>query len=318
MGLSRWGWGLYDPTGGQMQLGKICGSLCRQEEAGRKEGCHVGPYERRLLRVIDHIHAHPAGDLSLDALADVAALSRFHFHRVFHAMTGETAAEAVRRVRMHRAACWLVQTGWPVTDVARRAGYPGVKSFARTFAAHYGLSPSAFRKRGEMTSPLLLHQRKGHQMFEVVIRDEPARRLAAVAHRGAYMEVGQSFEKLGAILGGRGLMGQMQGLVGVYYDDPSATPVKDLRSHAGAVLPDRLPAPDGLEEVRLPAGRYACLRFKGHYSGLQSAYDYLFGPWLAQSGEELGDAPAIEIYLNTPADTAADDLLTDVCMPLKG
>ena len=33
------------------------------------------------------------------------------------AMTGETAAEAVRRVRMHRAACWLVQTDAPVADV---------------------------------------------------------------------------------------------------------------------------------------------------------------------------------------------------------
>lgn len=132
------------------------------------------------------------------------------------------------------------------------------------------------------------------------------------------MEVGRSFEKLGAILGGRGLIGQMQGLIGVYYDDPNTVPVKDLRSHAGAVLPDGLAVPEGREEVRLPAGRYASLRFKGHYSGLQAAYDYLFGPWLAQSGEELGDAPAIEVYVNTPADTAPDDLLTDVCMPLKG
>jgi AraC family transcriptional regulator len=101
----------------------------------------MGPYERRLLRVIDHIHANPAGDLSLDALADVAELSRFHFHRVFHAMTGETAAEAVRRVRIQRAACWLAQTDWAVSDVARRAGYPAAKSFARTFAAQYGLTP---------------------------------------------------------------------------------------------------------------------------------------------------------------------------------
>ncbi len=31
------------------------------------------PLERRLLRVIDHIHQSPAGDLSLDALAEVAA-----------------------------------------------------------------------------------------------------------------------------------------------------------------------------------------------------------------------------------------------------
>nr|MCU0854535.1 AraC family transcriptional regulator [Paracoccaceae bacterium] len=49
-------------------------------------------YEDRLLRVLDHIAENPAGDLSLDALADVAAMSRFHWHRVFHAMTGETAA----------------------------------------------------------------------------------------------------------------------------------------------------------------------------------------------------------------------------------
>lgn len=300
-----------------MQLGKICGRGPWQGEGGKQKRYPLGPYDKRLLRVIDHIHANPAGDLSLDALANVAALSRFHFHRVFHAMTGETAADAVRRVRMHRAACWLVQTGWPTDEIARRAGYPSGKSFARAFSSRYGLTPSAFRKRGELTSPLHLHQRKGHQMFDVTIRPEPARRLAAVAHEGHYMQIGQSFEKLGAILGSRGLWGKVGGLVGVYYDDPSATPAKDLRSHAGAVLPGGEDLPEGLEEVQLPAGRYACLRFKGPYSGLQAAYDYLFGPWLAQSGEEPGEAPAIEVYLNTPADTAPDNLLTDVCMPLK-
>lgn len=40
-------------------------------------------YEKRLIRVLEYIHANPAGDLSLDALADVAAMSRFHWHRVF-------------------------------------------------------------------------------------------------------------------------------------------------------------------------------------------------------------------------------------------
>ena len=60
--------------------------------------------ERRVLRVLEHIHANPAADLSLDALADVAAMSRFHWHRLFRAVTGETAAQTVRRMRMHRAA----------------------------------------------------------------------------------------------------------------------------------------------------------------------------------------------------------------------
>jgi AraC family transcriptional regulator len=106
-------------------------------------------------------------------------------------------------------------------------------------------------------------------------------------------------------------------MIGIYYDDPDATPQKDLRSHAGVVLTPDVALPEGLEEVNLAAGRYACLRFRGHYSGAKAAYDYLFGPWLAQSGVELRDAPAMEIYLNTPADTAPDDLLTDICMPIE-
>ncbi len=66
--------------------------------------------ETRLIRVLDYIHDNPAGDLRLDTLADVAALSRFHFHRVFHAMIGEAAAQTVRRLRMYRASVALVQT----------------------------------------------------------------------------------------------------------------------------------------------------------------------------------------------------------------
>ena len=71
-------------------------------------------YEDRMLRVVAYIHDNPAGDLSLDALADVAAMSRFHWHRVFHAMTGETCAQAVRRVRLHRASVMLVQGAQPM------------------------------------------------------------------------------------------------------------------------------------------------------------------------------------------------------------
>ena len=106
----------------------------------------AGDYERRLRRVVDHIHDNPAGDLSLDRLADVAALSRFHFHRVYNAVVGETAANTVRRMRLHRAAVGLVQGTDPVAMVARRVGYPNVASFTRAFAGHYGLTP-AFRKR---------------------------------------------------------------------------------------------------------------------------------------------------------------------------
>lgn len=57
----------------------------------------LNKYEERILRVQEYIYQNPSGDLSLDRLADVAAMSRFHWHRVYRAMTGETCAQAVRR-----------------------------------------------------------------------------------------------------------------------------------------------------------------------------------------------------------------------------
>ena len=91
----------------------------------------TGRYEDRIVRLIDHILANPAGDLSLDALADVAAMSRFHWHRVFRAMTGETLAQAVRRIRMQRASYLLVMTDQPLPAIATSVGMDNLTSFTR-------------------------------------------------------------------------------------------------------------------------------------------------------------------------------------------
>jgi len=273
-------------------------------------------YERRLQRVVDHIHDHPAGDLSLDALAEVAALSRFHFHRVYTAVVGETAASTVRRMRLHRASVALVQGSDPIPVIAKRVGYPNLASFARAFAGHYGQTPAAFRTRGVLRPFPLNLARKGSLMFPVTIRIEPERRLAALPHKGPYQEIGRAFEKLGSTVAARGFHGRFGAMVGVYYDSPSDVEPAELRSHAGLEAPADLPIDPPLEEVLLPAGRHAVLTFQGPYAGLQGAYDQLFGLWLPASGEAPADSPVFEVYLNSPMDTAPKDLLTEICLPL--
>jgi AraC family transcriptional regulator len=275
-------------------------------------------YEKRLQRVVDHIHDNPTGDLSLDALADVAALSRFHFHRVYTAVVGETAANTVRRMRLHRAAVALVQGSDPLSVIAKRVGYPQIASFTRAFSGHYGLTPAAFRNRGELRPFPLLLAKKGPLMSPVTIRTDPARRLAAVPHKGPYPEIGRAFEKLGSTVAARGFYGRVGHMVGVYYDSPADVKPADLRSHAGLEAPADLPIAPPLEEVTLPAGRHAVLTFTGPYAGLPAAYDQLFGIWLPQSGETPADSPVFEVYLNSPMDTAPDDLVTEICLPLAG
>jgi AraC family transcriptional regulator len=76
--------------------------------------------------------------------------------------------------------------------------------------------------------------------------------------------------------------------------------------------------PDGLEEMSVTKGDVAVLVFKGSYSGLKTAYNYLYGEWLPNSGREMRDEPSYEVYLNSPIDTAPEELLTQICVPLKG
>lgn len=277
----------------------------------------ANPYEKRLLRVLDHIHDNPAGDLSLDALADVAAMSRFHWHRVFHAMTGETLAQAVRRVRMHRAACWLVQTDLPVAEIGRRVAYPNVQSFTRSFTESYGIGPGAFRRRGEARAPLSPFKPGARQMHDVKIEQRSATRVAGVTHTGPYIEIGRAFEQTFAILGSRGDMDKVHGMIGIYYDQPGSKPESELQSFAGAVVTDGFAPKEPLTVVELDGGEHAVLTFAGPYSGLRDAYDYLYGEWLPQSGRQPADRPPFENYLNTPRDTAPEDLRTEICIPLK-
>lgn len=192
-------------------------------------------YEDRIMRVIAYIEANLAEDLSLDTLADVAALSRFHFHRVFRGLAGETVSARVRRIRLHRAATQLMTGDAPVADIARAVGYDNLSSFTRAFAAAYGHPPAEFRAGGRLidTTP---PPKGAFPMHPVSITTRPALRIAALEHIGDYQKAGPTFEKLGAIFATRGLFAHARGMIGIYYDDPSAKPADQLRCHAGMIV----------------------------------------------------------------------------------
>ncbi len=274
-------------------------------------------YEKRLMRVLDHVYANLGGDLSLDTLADVAALSRFHFHRVFTAMTGETVAAFIRRVRLYRAVNELLDTEASLAMVARKCGYPNPKSFSRAFRDAFGQTPGAFRKRGLSRPPLRLNSKGDFEMCDVTLKDEPQRRLAMIAHRGPYITIGEAFEKAGATAMARGLGPELGAMMGLFYDDPDAVPEAELRSAAGFEIAREAEIAAPLEEIRLPGGKHAILTHKGPYTGLKTAYAFLFGDWLPKSGEVPRDTPPFELYLNTPMDTAPDDLVTLIGVALE-
>ena len=274
-------------------------------------------YEQRLARVYAHIEQNIAQELSLDALADIAAMSRYHWHRVFKAMTGETMAEAIRRIRLHKAANALIQDEAAIGDIAARVGYGNLASFSRAFSAAYGQSPQAFRDKGQRFVSAIKDLKGESKMFPISIKELPATKAAGVAHMGPYIEIGGAFQQLYGVLMARQLLPHTSGMFGAYYDVPGSKPDDELRAHAAVVMCDGFPSDIAdLEYFDIADGKFAVMEHTGPYATLEAAYQWLYGTWLPGSGEEPRDAPPLEFYLNDPSTTAPQDLRTDIRLPL--
>jgi AraC family transcriptional regulator len=103
-----------------------------------------------------YIHAHLQEPLDRETLAAVAGFSIPHFHRVFTAQVGESAASYVRRLRLERAARKLRMGAVDITEVAIAAGYDSHAAFSKAFKQQFGLSPREFRQLGCTAATQLL------------------------------------------------------------------------------------------------------------------------------------------------------------------
>lgn len=113
-------------------------------------------YSERIDEVKRYIRAHLDEPLRREALAAVAGFSVPHFHRVFTACTGESAASYIRRVRLVRAGRKLRMGAVDITEVALAAGYDTHAAFSKAFKQQFDLSPSKFRQLDCRTATQLL------------------------------------------------------------------------------------------------------------------------------------------------------------------
>jgi AraC family transcriptional regulator len=298
-------------------------------------------YQLAVQQAVERVLGGLDEALDLERLARGAALSPFHFHRIFRGMLGETPLELHRRLRLERAALCLREQATPVITVALDAGYDTHEAFTRAFRAHYSCSPSEFRSDGQDRAgcvrppqieiaahsgvhfeaqrsgvPVVHFSQQGDQSMNIEIKQMPALRVATVRHVGPYNRISEAFGRLGDIAGRAGLIHGKPTMLAVYHDDAEATPEPELRSDAAIVVADSVNIPEGMGEQRLPAGRYACALHVGPYEQLGDAWGRLMGHWLPQSGERCQDGDSYEIYVNNPLEAPKNELRTELYIPL--
>ncbi len=94
----------------------------------------------KISRILSYINENLTADLSVDALAEQAYLSKYHFMRLFKEQTGDTVHAYVQQRRLLYAAR-LIREGVPVFRAAEDSGFTDYSVFYRAFRKYFGVSP---------------------------------------------------------------------------------------------------------------------------------------------------------------------------------
>jgi AraC family transcriptional regulator len=294
------------------------------------------PYVARVNRVVDHIGAHLAEPMELATLARIANFSPWHFHRLFQAVSGETLADCVRRLRLEEAAHrLLLKPRVSALSIAIDTGFGSAEVFSRAFKSYFGMTPTAWRDGGAATwhEARRIDLRKIHQdlskqhqeasassghdgghwptgqqpasegtSMQIEIRTIPPMRLAYMRHTGPYGHpgIGQMWERFTKWVRARGINPPRGEMYGIAHDSPDVTPPEKCRYDACIEVSNAFEL-SGDDRNRLgisdfAGGQFACGPFRGTGSTIHAAWMHMYGSWLPASGYQPADRPPFELY----------------------
>src|SRR3954453_17812223 len=246
------------------------------------------------------IESHLADPLTLEEVAAVPGVSRFHLGRAFAAATGFSVMRYVRARRLSEAARALASGAPDILGVALDADYGSHEAFTRAFREQFGITPDAVRAQRRLD---IL------KLQEPIIMDSTLLEKLAPPR----FEIGKPL--LIAGVGERyscetsaGIPGQWQRFNEISHEIPNRAGAVaygvccnsddsgNFDYIAGIEVSDFSDLPRTFSRVRIPESRYAVFTHREHVSTVRRTMNTIWNQWLAASCLTAADAPFFERY----------------------
>ena len=275
-------------------------------------------YIQRINKVVAYINNHLDETLDLKTLANEAALSDFHFHRIFKALKGEAIGGYITRLRLEATARLLRYTALTIEEIAFNIGYETPASLSKAFKKQYGISPTEYRtnkdtyimKKEIINLDLALKVPK-------IVTLEP-KNLIYVALTGAYgsLDYGKAYEQLWAVIKAQKLFTKGIESICISYDDPKITEGSLQRSDVCLAIHKSATSQEEVSCKTLAGGKYAVFFYQGSYENLSQVYDTAVR-WVIDYEYTLREEPFFEKYLNDARRTPKEKLKTEIYIPIN-
>ena len=103
--------------------------------------------EQFLRKAASTIEKHLAdADFGVEQLGQEIGMSRMQLHRKITALTGQTASEFNRNLRLHRAAELIRKKAGTIAEIAYDTGFSTPSYFTECFKKYFGKSPTDYQK----------------------------------------------------------------------------------------------------------------------------------------------------------------------------
>lgn len=249
-----------------------------------------------------YIESHFGEELTLDDVASVAGITRYHMARVFGVACGQPVMAYVRGRRLTEAARKLAGGAPDILAVALDAGYSSHEAFTRAFREQFSTTPEALRSRGSLDTLKLQEPIKMDESLLAQI--EPPRfengKTLLIAGIGQHYtnetsaQIPAQWQKIVPYLGS--IPGEVHGTTyGVICQTDDAGNTEYI---CGVEVSDFSKVQPELRRMRIPEQRYAVFSHREHISTLRRTYFTIFNKWLPESEYRVVEAPELERYGN--------------------
>mgnify|MGYP000871824379 FL=1 len=275
-------------------------------------------YIQRINKVVDYINNHLDETLDLKTLANEAALSDFHFHRIFKALKGEAIGGYITRLRLEATARLLRYTALTIEEIAFNIGYETPASLSKAFKKQYGISPTEYRTNKDtyIMKKEIINLDLALKTPKIVIL-EP-KNLIYVALTGAYgsLDYGKAYEQLWTVIKAQKLFTKGIESICISYDDPKITEGSLQRSDVCLAIHKSATPQEEVSCKTLAGGKYAIFFYQGSYENLSQVYDTAVR-WVIDHEYTLREEPFFEKYLNDARRTPKEKLKTEIYIPIN-
>lgn len=127
-----------------LAVGVLCGMSSRVKQA--LLGLVNGLSRERRARVLEYIEANLTHPMLLSEIANVAALSPYHFSRSFKTEMGMPPMRYLTSRRIEMAKRMLLMTSLPTVSLALACGFSSQSHFASAFKERTAMTPAAYRR----------------------------------------------------------------------------------------------------------------------------------------------------------------------------